>query len=58
MIYKEYLSLVFGLLIITIANARPKDVKHILVETVGVGSLNSDQDLDQGMGECSYVTKH
>ena len=55
MIYKEYLSLVFGLLIIAIANARPKDVKHLLVETVG--SMTSDQDIDQGMGELSYVSE-
>jgi hypothetical protein len=49
MILNQYLRLVFALIIITIANARPKDVKHLLVETVG--SMTSDQDLDQGMCE-------
>ena len=55
MIYKQYISLVFVLMIITIANARPKDVKNLLVETVG--SITSDQDMDQGMGKWSYVTE-
>ena len=55
MIYKQYLSLVFVLMIITIAKARPNDVKHLLVETVG--SMTSDQDIDQGMGELSYVSE-
>jgi hypothetical protein len=42
-------------MIITIAYARPNDIKHLLVETVG--SMNFDQDLDQGMGEWFYVTE-
>ena len=55
MIYKQNLSLVFVVLIIAIVNARPKDVKNLLVETVG--KMSSDQDLDQGIGEGFYVTE-